>query len=185
MSEHINLSVPRCKSKSCKIAQNITKSNKLKFTVMLHRKATQSMIKVSWLIELEKKMIIRQKGIIFLSFLKVNILLGHHNCLSVQCIDGACWISLGVLSPVESYSCCPTSHRTRRYLCSFPITWTPPPPPPSRERDIPPIWELVKALAITKTPLFLALSLNLFRDDGQKYPRFPRKWESAFGPLMH
>ena len=95
-----------------------------------------------------------------LSFFKVNILLGYHNCLSVQCIDGACWISLGVLSPV-GYSCCPTSHshRTRGYLhfmLAVPITWTPPPPhPPSRaQMDILPIRELVKALAITKTPLF-------------------------------
>ena len=84
------------------------------------------------------------------SFLKVNILLGHHNCLSVQCIDGACWISLGVRSPVSRLFLLPHSHshRTRGYLCSFPITW---PPPHLGERDILPIRELVKALVITKT----------------------------------
>ena len=107
--------------------QNIKKSNKLKFTVLLHRKATQRMMKVSWFIELEKKMIIKQNGIIFLSFFKVNMLLGHHNCLSVQCIDGACWIYSLSCRRLFVLPHLPLPYRTRGYLCSFPITWPPSP----------------------------------------------------------
>ena len=142
------------KVKVAKLHKTFKKVKHFKFTVMLHRKATQSMIKVSWFIELEKKMIIKQKGIVFLSFFKVNILLAHHNCLLVQCIEGACWISLGVLSPVEGHSCCPTSyfHRSRGYLCSFPITW---PPPPHLGKGIYPLFEnWLRHWQLQKHPFF-------------------------------
>ena len=103
-----------------------------------------------------------------LSFFKVNILLGQNNCLLVQCIDGACWISLGVNSVL--YKVTPAAHPPTpkepegthaRFRLHEP---PPPPPPPSRERDIPPIRELVKALAITKHPFFWLSQLIFFRD---------------------
>ena len=46
MSEHIHLSVPKCKSKNCKIAQELEEKLSNWNSVISHRKVKQSMIKV-------------------------------------------------------------------------------------------------------------------------------------------
>ena len=65
------------------------------------------------------------------------------------------------------------SHRTRGYLCSFPITGT----PLSREKDnfIHPL----SRLAITKNTPFPDFLGNLPETIRPKIPPFPRKWECA------
>ena len=68
----------------------------------------------------------------------------------------------------------PPTPRTRGYLCSFPITRT---PPPYLGYWLP--------LAITKTHPFPGFLGKSFRDYGQKRPPFPRKWECTCCPLMH
>ena len=62
--------------------------------------------------------------------------------------------------------CPPPSHRTKGYLCSFPITWT----PLSREKDIPPYLGYWLPLAITKTPPFLGFLGKSSRDYGLNIP---------------
>ena len=65
----------------------------------------------------------------------------------------------------------PPSHRTRGYLWSFPISWT---PPLSRV--------LVTFGNYKKTPPFPSFLGKSSRDYGQQTPPFPRKWEYACGP---
>ena len=75
------------------------------------------------------------------------------------------------------------SHRTRGYLCSFPITSTPPPPQGriqimdtdvSGKGNIHYLWYWLP-LAITNTPPFRDLSGNLPETKAKKYSPFPRK----------
>ena len=73
------------------------------------------------------------------------------------------------------------SHRTRGYLCSFPITRTPPPPSYLGEKVIHGYTPLSRVLVtvgnLQKTPLFpVFFSGNLPETTAKKYPPFPRKW---------
>ena len=77
----------------------------------------------------------------------------------------------------------PHSHRTRGYLCSFPITRT----PLSREKDIQGYTPLSRVLVTIgnykKSTPFSWFSREIFPRLRPKIPPFPRKWECACGPL--
>ena len=79
----------------------------------------------------------------------------------------------------------PHSHRTRGYLCSFPITWT----PLSREKDIQRNTPLSRILVTVgtykKTPPFPGYLGKSSREYGQKIPPFPEKMGTRMRPLMH
>ena len=125
MSEHIHLSVPRYKSKSCKIARKLKLKSNNWNSVILQRKVKQSMTNVcmvhcTWKEnDYQKK---RENNPSFfiesvylflysLSFFKDIILLGNLNCQSVPCIDHACWILLSAQCTLS----CGSLHSSVRY----------------------------------------------------------------------
>ena len=88
------------------------KVKQLKFSDIAKKSEAKQMF--AWFIALEKKMIIKKREnnpsffiesvylfLYSLSFFKDIVFLGNLNCQSVPCIDHACWILVGVLSPVE------------------------------------------------------------------------------------
>ena len=71
------------------------------------------------------------------------------------------------------------------YLCSFPITRTPPPPYLGK-KDVPPTSGIGFHWQLQKASPFSGFSREIFpRLRTKKYPLFPRKWEYACGPLMY
>ena len=79
----------------------------------------------------------------------------------------------------------PWNHRTRGYLCSFPITWTPY-LGKRISKDIPPISGIVYRWQLQKTTPFPGFFREIFpRLRPPKYPFFPEKinWNAHVAPL--